>query len=103
MHVMYASSASLPISHILATHEGMKHSPCHCTACVLYTPSCAAPGDPSWRLLDIDQSLFRGDIGSSLGYPDEARLGSLNDRGKTGYIEHAAVLAAYRKVCELGA
>jgi hypothetical protein len=32
-----------------------------------------------------------------MGYPDEAR-GLLKARSKTGYIQDAAVLAAYRKV-----
>jgi hypothetical protein len=56
-------------------------------------------GDANWQLLDVNPEVFNGcgGTGSATGYPDEAR-GTLKARGKTGYIQDPAVLAAYRKV-----
>jgi hypothetical protein len=56
-------------------------------------------GDADWQLLDVNPEVFNGcsSTGSAMGYPEEAR-GQLKARGKTGYIQDPAVLAAYCKV-----
>jgi hypothetical protein len=70
----------------------------HNCCCWLLAAGCPA-GDASWQLLDVEPEVFNGSNGpgSALRYPEEAR-GLLKARGRTGYIQDPAVLAAYRKV-----